>query len=397
MTKQTTSSSKSSTKKSSAKPNVVVNGKRKSTQKSTPVQKAFDWARTHVGVLLFILVFGGIGTYFIIRSFAATPTAPSTSFNITTWNTTYDNPTNIGTSLLDLGRNSDIIGLQEMHTPAQRKNIKASLLCSTCKYAGYVKDYTYNGSSPASLPILWNKAKFSYVSKGYYTMSSKVTGINDLTGTNMSISAKYITWVQLRDKATTRSFYVLNLHTVAGVEWSLFYHEPPVPSGYPMTPNVKRLATYKKGMDVLVSKVQTLAKTGRPIIIVGDFNVDYRFDSIVKDPMFPYARLSPLKVSSSYETLKQVTADPTVGTHGTDGRLIDYVFAMQNNRLAVNNEYIDTGTYGSDHHPVTNTMTIYNANQTTAPAPAPAPIPIGVSAQEATKTVTTDIVTTETQ
>lgn len=395
MTKQSKLSPKSNTKNSTTKRSVVVNGVRKPTRKSTPSQKIFDWVHTHVSLVVFIVVFGGIGTYFLIRSFAATPTAPSTSFNITTWNTTFDNPTNIGTSLLDLGRNSDIIGLQEMHTPAQRKNIKTRLLCSTCKYTGYVKDYTYNGSSPASLPILWNKAKFAYVSKGYYTMSSKVTGINDLTGTNMSISAKYITWVQLRDKATTRSFYVLNLHTVAGVEWSSFYHAAPVPSGYPMTPNIKRLEVYKKGMDVLVSKVQTLAKTGRPIIIIGDFNVDYRFDSIVKDPMFPYARLSPLKVTSSYETLKQVTADPTLATHGTDSRLIDYVFAVQNSRLTVDNEYIDTLTYGSDHHPVTNTMTIYNADPATVPAPAL--IPIGVSAQEATKTVTTDIVTTETQ
>lgn len=387
---------KSNTKKSTTTRKIVVNGVRKSGTKRSPVQKTLDWATTNLRILIFIFVFGGIGTYFLIRSFAATPTAPSSTFNITTWNSAFDNPNNIGSSILDFGRNSDILGLQEVHTPAQRKNIKSKLLCSTCKYDAYVKDYTYNGSSPASLPILWNKAKFSLVSKGYYTMSSKVTGINDLTGKNMSISAKYITWVQLRDKTTTRSFYVLNLHTVAGVEWTSYYHpETPVPSGYPMTPNAKRIATYKKGMDVLVSKLTSLAKNDRPIIVIGDFNVDYRYDSIVKDAMFPYARLTPLKVMSSYEKLKQIAADPTLSTHGTEGRLIDYVFTMQNSRLAVNNEFIDTGTYGSDHHPVTNTLTIYNADPATLPAPAA--IPIGASAQEATSTVTTDIVTTETR
>lgn len=118
-------------------------------------------------------------------------------------------------------------------------------------------------------------------------MSSKVTGINDLTGTNMSVSAKYITYVQLRDKITTRSFYVLNLHTVAGVESTPLYFEASgVPLGYPLTPNTKRLEIYNKGMDVLVSKIKSFTTTGRPIKVIGDFNVNYRTDSIIKSSMF---------------------------------------------------------------------------------------------------------------
>lgn len=341
-----------------------------------------------------MVFFASVGAYSLIKSFAATPSAPQNSFNVTTWNSAFDNPLNIGTSITTFGKNSDIIGIQEAHTPAQRKNIKSKLLCSSCKYSGYIKDYTYNGSSPASLPILWNKAKFSYVSKGYYTMSTKVTGINDLTGKNMSVSAKYITYVQLRDKVTTRSFYVLNLHTVASVESTDYYFaKSGVPIGYPLTPNAKRIEIYKKGMDVLVSKVKALTPTGRPIIILGDFNVDYRTDSVIQSPIFPYARLKPINVTSSFQTLNQVPVDPVAATHGTTGRLIDYVFALKHNRLTVNNEYIDAGTYGSDHHPVTNTLTIYNADPATLPAPAP--LPIGTSTSEATSTVASDAVLAE--
>ncbi len=348
MTKQTKTKSKNTTQSK----RVVVNGKRKTAKQIQQTQPIISWIRSNFALFAFIVVFGSIGVYLLIRSFAATPSAPYTTFKVTSWNSLFDNPTNIGTSIQTFGINSDIIGIQEAHKPSQRNNIKSKLLCSTCKYAGYVKDYTYDGSSPASLPILWNKSKFSYVEQGYVTMTPKITGINDQTGTNMSVSAKYITWVRLRDKATTRSFYVMNLHTVASVE----------SGGKPNLANAKRLEIYRKGMDVLISKTKSFATTDRPIFVLGDFNVNYRYDSVVKDPMFPFARLNPIKVSSSFQRLNQIVPNPALSTHGTSGRLIDYVFALQHSRLAVTNEFIDSGTYGSDHHPVTNTATIYNTD-----------------------------------
>lgn len=379
MTKQ----SKLTIKPKTTKKSIVVNGKKKVAKPLTKTQSLQAWSRRNMGLVVFLAIFGGIGVYFLVKSLAATPSAPYASFNITSWNSSYDNPTNVGSSILKFAPNSDIIGIQEVHKPSQRKNIKSKLLCSSCKYAGYVRDYTYDGSSPASLPILWDKSKFSYIEKGYVTMSPKVTGIKDATGSNVSVSAKYITWVRLRDKVTTRSFYVMNLHTVASVE----------SGGKPITANAKRLEIYRKGMDVLLSKTKSFSTTDRPIVILGDFNVNYRYDSVVKNSMFPYARLNPIKVSSSFQVLNQILPDPTLSTHGTSGRLIDYVFALQHDRLTVDNEFIDAGTYGSDHHPVTNTVTIYNADPTTIPEPTP--IPIGTPLGETSVTVSSDAVITE--
>jgi endonuclease/exonuclease/phosphatase family metal-dependent hydrolase len=356
--KTTRSQSKAKSTKTSG---VVVNGKRSLTAK----KKGFSFrnlSSQRIFALITVLIFGGVGVYLLARSLAATPAAVPTvsaeSFNVTTWNSEFSNKKNIGTEITKLGTNSDIIGVQEAHKPSQRKNIKSKLLCSSCKYAGYVKDYSYNGSSAASVPILWNKSKFSLVKKGYAKLSSKKTGINDTTK-HHEVSAKYVTWVRLKDKATLNELYVLNLHTVASVE----------DNGAP-NKNKTRLKLYNQEMDVLVSKLKEFKKTGLPIIVMGDFNVDYRTDSVVKNSAFPFARLGALDFHSSYERLGFNDID--AGTHGSKqgGIIIDYVFTLTHNKMTVNNEYIDSDTYGSDHHPVSVTLTLGTRVNTTA-------IPIG--------------------
>lgn len=363
---------KPSRSSTSQKSNVIVNGKRKPTN----AKKTYFWkdmGSQKLWALLTVLVFGGIGVYLIAHSFAATPsptpTAQTATFNVTSWNSAFSNKTNVGKSIKALAVNSDIVGVQETHKPSQRKNIKSQLLCSTCRYAGYVQNYSHSGSSPASTPILWNKAKFDLVKKGYYQMSKRVTNIKD-SSKGKTVSAKYITWVKLRDKATASSFYVLNLHTVASVE----------KGGSPNTKNKTRLKLYAQEMKELVKRVNAFKKTGLPIIVIGDFNVNYRYDAVIKNSQFPYKQLGALGLHSSFERLGQISADPTLSTHGTDGRVIDYIFTLTHSRMSVNDEYIDAGTYGSDHHPITAAVTVYTGSANIAQQPVA--IPIGTANPE---------------
>ncbi len=353
--------------------NVIVNGHR-STGRQRTMFGLRNVSTQKILALLGAVIVGGLGVYLLVRSQAATPTADSSTFTATTWNSYYGNKTNVGTSIKKLGANSDIIGIQEAHKPAQRKNIKKALLCSDCKYQGYVQNYTYDGSSAASLPILWNKSKFKLVEKGYVKTSDTKKDIKDTTGNNAKVSAKYITWVRLRDKATGRSFYVANLHTVASVE----------AGGSPNTKNKTRLTIYKKGMDALVKKLKSFKEKDRPIIVLGDFNVNYRYDIVKKNAAFPYARLSAIGMYSTYQQKGTVASNPSLGSQGNgSSRLIDYVFTLRHNRMTVNNEYMDGSTYGSDHRPVSATLTLYE----TVPSVKPLTTPAGTTNLPATEGV----------
>lgn len=360
---QMKSTSPKSKPKNAKASKVVVNGKRSSAgTRKFNIQNILS---SKVFMMAMVLVFGGVGVYFLVQSFAATPTADMSTFNITTWNSYYGNKTNVGKSIKTLGKNSDIIGIQEAHKPAQRKNIKKTLLCSKCKYRGYIQNYTYDGSSAASLPILWNKDKFTLQKKGNIKTSDRKSGIKDSTGKNAKVSPKYITWVRLKDKATGHSFYVFNTHTVASIEMG----------GEPNN-NTERLKLYDKTMNALVKRINKLKganNNSQPIIILGDFNVDYRKDAVHQTARLPYSKLGKVKVHSTYERLGNITTNSSAVTHGD--RIIDYIFTLDHDRMTVDREYIDSAQYGSDHRPVSATLTLYKAALTTKPQV----IPIGTS------------------
>ena len=299
-------------KKYTKKTSVIVNGKKRSSTGSH-LSRLKQLFANKLPMILVALIFGCVGLYFLVRSFAATPTASTSAFNVTTWNSNYANKYNVGKEIKKLGQNSDIIAIQEAHKYSQRNNIKSSLLCSKCTYAGYMPESKYfkshNGSTAASLPILWNKSKFRLIEKGNIKTSSAKKGFKDSTGKNVKVSAKYLTWVRLRDNATGRSFYVINIHTVASVE-----------AGGNPNSNSTRLAIYDKNMNALVKKINAFKSAAdRPVIVLGDFNVNYRYDVIKQNSRFPYKKLSDIGVHSTYERLNLLAVGGDVRTQGGKG------------------------------------------------------------------------------
>ena len=97
----------------------------------------------------------------------------------------------------------------------------------------------------ASLPIAWNKSRFSLVKSGY----RKVYETSKSREADLG-SPKSITWVKLKDIKTSDTFYVVNTRTIASVE----------SKGKPNS-DKDRVALYKKHMDVLTSFLKVSSAT----------------------------------------------------------------------------------------------------------------------------------------
>ena len=199
------------------------------------------------------------------------------------------------------------------------------------------------------MPILWNKTRFTLKDFGTYTALK--SGYKDASGDWVSL--KWINWVKLQDKTTSKSFFVVNTHTVAGIE----------AGGQPKSTNKKtaagqRLSTYVKHMDLLVNLVGYLKEQNLPIFVTGDFNVNYRYDSLQANQYkeFPYARFGAVALKSNYQLTNMAGIGSTMGTQGTGTRLIDYIFSWDKGNITYLSNAISTQRYGSDHAPVTMTV-----------------------------------------
>lgn len=290
------------------------------------------------------------------------------NLKIATWNIAGGAPENVKNTaaktafvakrsegLAALAKSADIIALQESHISDFRKAIASKITCAqaSCPLAGVDLTKAYpkedamkeNGSLPASIPILWNKNRFTLKDQGVYTALK--TGYKDASGDWVSL--KWITWVKLEDNATKKQFSVINTHTVAGIE----------ALGKPKDTNSKkaagqRLKTYAAHMDLLVSLVQYLQESGSPVFVTGDFNVNYRYDSLKTNQYkdFPYAKFGNESLKSNYQLTNLQGIASTDGSQGAGTRLIDYVFSWDKGGIDYIANTIESNRYGSDHSPV---------------------------------------------
>ncbi len=271
------------------------------------------------------------------------------SITIASWNIYYPNSTsNVASGAGAVGSKAQIIGFQEMHRAANRRAMRDRMLCGSCAYSGYVKDYSSTGSSPSSLSIIWRKDRFVLNSAGYYKVSGAMG-----SGSN-KISAKWITWVKLRDKNTNKLFYVLNTHLVASVE----------SSGKASGSSI-RVNNYVNHMNVLTAKINTFKQENTPLFITGDFNVNHRYDAKVRYKDFPFKRLGAVGVHSNwynFEPLSSNGISKSAGTHGGGSRLIDYVWSADGRGTSVVDTSISSNKYGSDHRPVFLTFNLASAS-----------------------------------
>jgi endonuclease/exonuclease/phosphatase family metal-dependent hydrolase len=277
----------------------------------------------------------------------ATPTpapGPVATISMVSWNVGVDNPRNVGDEVIDFMRFADIMGIQELtNGTSEMDAVKSKVICSSCAYDSTNTTHTYDASSPNKEMIMWKKAVFTKLATGVVDVSPRTS----VEGGEV-VAPRFINWAKLQHKASGKQFYVMNQHVVSGVE----------SGGRPDTSVPKRLALYRTHMDKLSSLITSKKADNVPIFSLGDFNVDYRDDHVIKDPMFPYARMATVGVKSSYEALNLAGIASGQGTRPVSDRLIDYVWHWVRSNVVAISESISASTHGSDHYGYYSTLEI---------------------------------------
>lgn len=228
--------------------------------------------------------------------------------------------------LIDAG--ATVICLQEMG------GHQAIMQALPTGWASWTPAVTFTDGGRADTPILYDGAAVVHVRHGSHVVSPPCTVEDGQGGT--TVPEKTITWIRLQIPRTHMSFVVCNTHAVASVEGH----------GRPNDNHPKRLALFADLMAALERMVKRRVPAGSPVIVAGDFNVDYRSDALIGDQRFPYAAFGKMGLRPSYRRF--LPAAPA-GTH--TNRLIDYVAHTPGLGLELADQVIGDG-YGSDHRPL---------------------------------------------
>lgn len=321
------------------------------------------WVLAQVGAVAVVLAAGTSAATAAPGSAAVTATAPSLlartgattavsrlvvtrRITIASYNLRNDVPES--EALADLARlgtdGADVMGLQEMSSRARRLAMTQQLLdCETCTYDGYVPT---DAPGQGSTPILWKQSKFLLLEAGSVKVSDPTFVGREGAGPSTT-APKYVNYVRLRHMATGRAIYVMNSHAVASVQAGT----------EPNYDNPERLALYQQHMDVLKALTLQLQAGRGQVFTTGDYNVNYRSDSIGQNPLFPYASMHSVNMTANWEALGMPTTGTHSGSAGHGTRLIDYVYFAPHRALTPVEQTIESG-YSSDHRPVLVTFTL---------------------------------------
>ncbi len=283
-----------------------------------------------------------------IETPASTP-VPSTpspvlphKYTTASWNSNADNTKIVGDQVLTLMNDAQVLGVQSLHHLDQRDSVKNKVICSSCKYAGYLPSYTDSKATQSSYPIIWNKTSFTQVGSGSWRKMS-----DSLTVGTTTYAARYATWTRLQSRVNGKQIIVVNTHLISSVE----------SSGKP-TSNTGQLDRYKTHMNNLIALINELKSSNVPLYIVGNFSVNFRYDKNGYTSYFPYAALKPLAVRSNWDVMNLSGISSTTGTTTADNHLVDYVFSWQRSDVTANSITIAASSYGSSYKPVFYTTTI---------------------------------------
>jgi endonuclease/exonuclease/phosphatase family metal-dependent hydrolase len=300
--------------------------------------------------------------------------AAGTTVSVATWNVGHENTRNVGAEVKELMRSADVIGIQELHGP-ELSSVRQSVTCASCDYAGYF--------SPEKEPIVWKKSKFKLLDSGTILVSPRTF----VGGTRPYVAKRYINWVKLQDRASGQQFYFINQHAVSGAQRD----------GRPRSDRPERVELYRKHMEKLTALINQKKQEGKPVLIVGDLNSDYRVDSRVQHSLFPYSRLRQVGAKSTFEVLGLGGIPSNKGTFTGVNDLIDYVYFVTANDTRPVSHHISQSTHGSDHYAFTAKFQIGTAGASaaatratpkprvlgTAKTPTPTPTARPVSAMRA--------------
>jgi endonuclease/exonuclease/phosphatase (EEP) superfamily protein YafD len=263
------------------------------------------------------------------------------------------------TAMLDLekimGKDPDVIALQELASPDKRRAIRERYIdCDGCVWGANMP----GPAVPGETPVLYRTDRFELKDSGSVQVTEP-TYVGKAGAGPSTINAKFINWVHLSDLRSGRPVYILNNHTVPSVQDK---------SGGPNRGFPERLQLFRKHMRGLQSLVREItAQKWGLVFVTGDLNVNFRRDRVLAPAMFPYRMLGDVGLEASYEAVRE----PPVGTHtlrsGNDTRLIDYVYFLPRPSVTASALKILWGL-SSDHRPL---MVDFDVKVATPPATTP--------------------------
>lgn len=283
----------------------------------------------------------------------------SETLTVANWNTFFGNmPENVRDSVMSLLRQKsiDVIGLEEVHDPETRRLLADSINCLLCDYAGYVETSDFEGSSKASLPLIWRKDVFDLESHGVRKVSDRVTGIDDDTGDNMSVSEKNLVYYVLVNKETGVRTRFLITQTVADFERD----------GEDISQNGDRVKLYKGHIKMMKEFVKELnAKDNIPTVIIADLNVDANYDD---GSVSYYPEATAKEMGFVFADGKLSRSDQKLGTHqdpeSGKKRRIDHILVSDDGKYVPGAAYVHKDKMGSDHRPlITKLRVVSNEKQ----------------------------------
>jgi endonuclease/exonuclease/phosphatase family metal-dependent hydrolase len=264
-----------------------------------------------------------------------------TPITFVSWNSLFDNPNNVGTITKNLLKTYDVVGLQEVHETSQRNNIQA---IKSATIGVYMNEDS--GKYVPSYPIIYNKSKLTIVKTGFSKLGNSPDGLRP----------KYSIYARFRINATKQEFYFVNTHLLKYVENNGKVYDDEHP---------EHVSAYKKMIAKLKEQLISLKSSGVPVVIVGDFAVNYRRDACTVS-WWPCATMHSMSIKSSYEHTKLAGISSSQNTYGAGSRLIDYVFVSASNDTKVTSTTILSGGgsnyQGSDHRPVTASVTFLSSS-----------------------------------
>lgn len=233
---------------------------------------------------------------------------------------------------------ADIVGLQECYG-AQRGQV----LESAPGNWGLFRPPT--GPEP---PIMWREGVFDYITGDHAQLSP-------YDGSGSARPARVVNWVRLRHKGTGDQIVVVNFHWENAAAFRGYFDRSSRPSAN------RHVERYREQMPQMLTLMRSLSRYG-PIILTGDFNVNFRQDLKLRNPGLPTASFHNIGMRSNWD----LNGLPSIGTHGgVHGSVFDAVCLK--NKVPGQIQFLGSVVlrgYQSDHRPVRVRARIRNIKNT---------------------------------
>lgn len=239
---------------------------------------------------------------------------PTTEVKVGTWNVLKSNAkSGIRSGIRAMTESADVFGLQELGARSDRAAVAAA--AAKAGYTG-TTDHT-------AVPIYYRTAKYNVISQGReraFGAGEKIESRAD----GSRAKGKWVTWIQLQDKSTQETFYVVNTHFLVGA-----YN-----NSTQARKNDRRVALYQRQLATVTGLANSYSSNSSAVYVTCDCNVNYNPKSE------PVELMADSGLTPNWQHLD---GKPTIGKKTR----LDYVWS---NRAPTKQVVGDK--HGSDHSPV---------------------------------------------